>query len=96
MSKRPTANKRFRKSFGKIKKIVEIPDLIGMQRDSYQRFLQMNVVPEEREEIGLQSVYKSVYSRSRILPEVLLWNLFHIRFAEVKHSVEECSASTEE
>jgi DNA-directed RNA polymerase subunit beta len=47
MSKRPTANKRIRKSFGKIKKIVEIPDLIGMQRDSYQRFLQMNVAPEK-------------------------------------------------
>ena len=61
MSNRPTANKRIRKSFGKIKKIVEIPDLIGMQRDSYQRFLQMGVPPEKREDIGLQAVFKSVF-----------------------------------
>jgi DNA-directed RNA polymerase subunit beta len=34
MSDRPLANKRIRKNFGKIQKIVDIPDLIGMQRES--------------------------------------------------------------
>ncbi len=43
MSGRPSAVKRIRKNFGKIRKIVEIPDLIGMQRESFTRFLQMDV-----------------------------------------------------
>ena len=41
MSERPLAGKRIRKNFGKISKIVEIPDLIGVQRESFMRFLQM-------------------------------------------------------
>lgn len=89
MSKRPTANKRIRKSFGKIKKIVEIPDLIGMQRDSYQRFLQMNVPPEKREDIGLQAVFKSVFPIKDFTGSASL-EFVSYRFAEIKHSEEEC------
>ena len=61
MSKRSLAMKRIRKNFGRIKKIIEIPDLIGMQRESFRRFLQMDIPPEKREDIGLQAVYKSVF-----------------------------------
>ena len=89
MSKRPTANKRIRKSFGKIKKIVEIPDLIGMQRDSYQRFLQMNIAPEKREDIGLQAVFKSVFPIKDFTGSASL-EFVSYRFAEIKHSEEEC------
>ncbi len=89
MSKRPTAKKRVRKSFGKIKKIVEIPDLIGMQRDSYQRFLQMNVPPERREDIGLQAVFKSVFPIKDFTGSASL-EFVSYRFAEIKHSEEEC------
>ena len=89
MSKRPTANKRIRKSFGKIKKIVEIPDLIGMQRDSYQRFLQRNVAPEKREDIGLQAVFKSVFPIKDFTGSASL-EFVSYRFAEIKHSEEEC------
>jgi DNA-directed RNA polymerase subunit beta len=48
MSKNPLAPKRIRKNFGKIKQIVGIPDLIGMQRESFQRLLQNDVPPEKR------------------------------------------------
>ncbi len=89
MSKRPTGNKRIRKSFGKIKKIVEIPDLIGMQRDSYQRFLQMDIPPDKREEIGLQAVFKSVFPIKDFTGSASL-EFVSYRFAEVKHSEEEC------
>ncbi|BBO85536.1 DNA-directed RNA polymerase subunit beta [Desulfosarcina ovata subsp. sediminis] len=89
MSKRPTANKRIRKSFGKIKKIVEIPDLIGMQRDSYQRFLQMDIPPEKREDIGLQAVFKSVFPIKDFTGSASL-EFVSYRFAEIKHSEEEC------
>jgi len=52
---------RVRKSFGKIKQIVDIPNLIEMQRQSYERFLQKDVDPDERVDKGLQGVFKGVF-----------------------------------
>jgi DNA-directed RNA polymerase subunit beta len=52
---------RERKDFSKIRTTVEIPNLIEIQRKSYERFLQMNRLPSEREDQGLQSVFKSVF-----------------------------------
>jgi DNA-directed RNA polymerase subunit beta len=50
-----------RHDFSKIKTAVRIPNLIEIQRDSYNRFLQMDLLPEEREPIGLQAVFQSVF-----------------------------------
>src|SRR6266849_9025758 len=52
---------RERKDFSKIKTTVPIPNLIEIQKKSYERFLQMNRLPSEREDAGLQSVFKSVF-----------------------------------
>jgi DNA-directed RNA polymerase subunit beta len=52
---------RERRDFSKIKTVVPIPNLIEIQKKSYDRFLQMNRLPAEREDIGLQSVFKSVF-----------------------------------
>ena len=52
---------RERKDFSKIKTTVPIPNLIEIQRKSYERFLQMIRLPSEREDAGLQSVFKSVF-----------------------------------
>ena len=52
---------RERKDFSKIKTTIPIPNLIEIQRKSYERFLQMNRLPSEREDVGLQSVFKSVF-----------------------------------
>src|SRR6187402_1749138 len=52
---------RERKDFSKIRTTVPIPNLIEIQRKSYERFLQMNRLPTEREDAGLQSVFKSVF-----------------------------------
>ncbi len=81
--------KRIRKSFGKIRKIVEIPDLIGMQRGSYHRFLQVAVPPEKREDIGLQSVFRSVFPIKDFSGSASL-EFVSYKFGLVKHSVEEC------
>ncbi len=89
MSSRPLAPKRIRKDFGKIKQIVEIPDLIGMQRESFQRFLQMDIPPEKREDIGLQTVFKSVYPIKDFTGSASL-EFVSYRFGEIKHSIEEC------
>ena len=54
-------NFRIRHSFGKINQIIQIPNLIDIQKKSYEKFLQANVPPHERTDIGLQSVFKSVF-----------------------------------
>ena len=57
----PTNVYRERKDFSKIKTTVPIPNLIEIQRKSYERFLQIGRLAGEREDVGLQSVFKSVF-----------------------------------
>src|SRR4051812_39577145 len=54
-------NRRIRKDFSKISTPVEIPNLIELQRKSYEKFLQADVPPAKRETSGLQAVFKSVF-----------------------------------
>src|SRR6266852_4978178 len=58
---RRTSQAPERHDFSKIKTAVPIPNLIEIQRESYNRFLQMDLLPEERQNTGLQSVFKSVF-----------------------------------
>jgi DNA-directed RNA polymerase subunit beta len=52
---------RTRLDFSKIPTAIQIPNLIEVQRKSYERFLQMDKLPAEREDGGLQSVFTSVF-----------------------------------
>ena len=52
---------RDRMDFAKIHTSIPIPNLIEVQRKSYHRFLQMDVLPSEREDVGLQAVFNSVF-----------------------------------
>jgi DNA-directed RNA polymerase subunit beta len=52
---------RQRINFSKIPTVIKIPNLIEVQRLSYERFLQMNLLPSEREDVGLQAVFNSVF-----------------------------------
>ena len=54
-------NFRARKSFAKIGKIIDIPNLIDIQKSSYDKFLQTDVSPRERKEMGLEEVFRSVF-----------------------------------
>jgi DNA-directed RNA polymerase subunit beta len=58
---RRTSQAPQRHDFSKIKTAVPIPNLIEIQRESYNRFLQMDLLPEERQNTGLQSVFRSVF-----------------------------------
>ena len=58
--------RRSRQDFGKIPSIVEIPNLIEVQKRSYETFLQKDVPADRREEIGLQAVFKSVFPDRRL------------------------------
>ena len=53
--------KRERLSFGKIPEILDLPDLIEIQKSSYEEFLQRNTLPEERKDKGLQAVFNEIF-----------------------------------
>lgn len=54
-------NRRIRKDFSRISTPVDIPNLIDLQRKSYEKFLQADVPPQKRENIGLLAVFRSVF-----------------------------------
>ncbi len=58
---RRTSQAPNRVDFSKIYTTAQIPNLIEVQRESYNRFLQMDLLPEEREKVGLQSVFGSIF-----------------------------------
>jgi len=54
-------SKRERTGFAEIPSAIPIPNLIGIQKESYNRFLQMNLLPNERSDVGLQAVFKNIF-----------------------------------
>ena len=78
-----------RTDFAKIPQVVEIPHLLEVQLESYERFLQRNVPMDKREGIGLESVFRSVFpvvsARGEFTLEYLGYNI-----GEPKYVVEEC------
>ena len=55
------SNFRIRKNLGRVRRIIDVPNLIDIQKSSYDKFLQTNVPPSDRQEIGLQAVFRSVF-----------------------------------
>ena len=89
MSSRVGSNLRFRRSFGRIKKIIEIPNLIEIQKRSYDEFLQRAVSPAERRDTGLQGVFKSVFP-IKDFNETASLEFVSYQLGEPKYSVDEC------
>ncbi len=89
MSAKPVAVRRIRKNFGKIKQVTDIPDLIGVQRQSYDRFLQKDIDPDQRDDIGLQTVFNSVFPIKDFTGCASL-EFVSYRFVDAKNDVEEC------
>ena len=56
-----TERKRVRKNFGKLKEVSKFPNLIEIQKKSYEDFLLEHANPSERPDKGLQKVFKSVF-----------------------------------
>src|SRR5512145_3406909 len=82
-------NLRLRRTFGRIKKIIDIPNLIEIQRRSYEEFLQKDVAPEARRDPGLQAVFKSVFPIKDFNETASLEFVSYI-LGEPKYSVDEC------
>ncbi|MCK8602689.1 DNA-directed RNA polymerase subunit beta [Desulfoferrobacter suflitae] len=82
---------RVRKNFGKIQNIIDIPNLIQMQKESYSNFLQLDVAPGARETKGLQEVFKSVFPIEDFSGTASL-EFVEYSFGQVKYDVDECLA----
>jgi len=61
MIKSQTNHRRVRKSFGRIETVAEMPNLIDIQKSSYNEFLQVDMPVEKRQDVGLQAVFNSVF-----------------------------------
>ncbi|WP_407951520.1 DNA-directed RNA polymerase subunit beta [Pendulispora albinea] len=55
------SNFRIRKDLGRVQRIIEVPNLIDIQKSSYDKFLQATVPQSDRVEVGLQAVFRSVF-----------------------------------
>jgi len=56
-----TEKKRIRKDFGKLPEAMDVPFLLSIQLDSYEGFTQEQITPEQRQDLGLQAAFKSVF-----------------------------------
>jgi DNA-directed RNA polymerase subunit beta len=89
MASRVANNLRLRRSFGRIKKIIDIPNLIEIQKQSYEDFLQRDVAPGERRDGGLQGVFRSVFPIKDFNDTASL-EFVSYSLGDPKYSVEEC------
>ena len=84
-----TGKKRIRKSFGRIPEAVTMPNLIEVQRSSYEQFLQRDVRPADRNGDGLEAVFKSVFPIKDFNERAVLEYVSY-EFEDPKYDVEEC------
>ena len=82
---------RVRKTFSRLHRIVQVPDLIHVQRDSYERFLQRHVPHEQREMTGLQAIFSSVFPIQDFNKTASL-EFVHFHLEDPKYDVPECRA----
>ncbi|MCZ6623444.1 MAG: hypothetical protein O7B35_04325, partial [Deltaproteobacteria bacterium] len=82
-------NLRFHRNFGRIKKVIDMPYLIEIQENSYDFFLQKNIAPNQRKNVGLQEVFKSVFP-IKDFNETASLEFVSYGLGEPKYDVEEC------
>ena len=84
-----TGRKRLRKYFGKIVEVAEMPNLIEVQKTSYEQFLQVAKPEAGRADEGLQAVFSSVFP-IKDFSESSLLEYVDYHFEDPKYDVEEC------
>lgn len=84
-----TGRKRIRKFFGKIHEVAEMPNLIEVQKASYDQFLQIAEPKGGRPDDGLQAVFKSVFPISDFSNTAML-EFVRYEFEPPKYDVDEC------
>ncbi len=81
--------KRIRKNFGRIGDAAPMPNLIQVQKDSYEQFLQRHMRPAQRQNEGIEAVFKSVFPISDFTETAVLEYVSY-EFEAPKYDVEEC------
>ena len=81
--------KRIRKSFGRIGDAAPMPNLIQVQKDSYDQFLQRRIPHEERKNQGIEAVFRSVFPITDFTETAVLEYVSY-EFEEPKYDTEEC------
>ena len=89
MARSFTGRKRVRKTFGRIPEVTRMPNLIEVQKTSYDQFLQMDVPVSERKIVGIQAVFESVFP-IRDFAERAELQFMRYDLEEPKYDVEEC------
>ena len=84
-----TGKKRIRSSFGRIPEAVQMPNLIEVQRASYEQFLQRETRAGLRKDQGIEAVFKSVFPIKGFNERAVLEYVTY-EFEEPKYDVEEC------
>ncbi|MCS6911850.1 MAG: DNA-directed RNA polymerase subunit beta [Myxococcales bacterium] len=82
-------NFRVRKNYAKITKIIDIPNLIDIQKQSYDKFLQKDIPPDKREDVGLQGVFRSVFP-IKDFSETSSLEFVSYHLDKPKYDVDEC------
>src|ERR1700679_1401060 len=82
-------NFRVRKNYAKITKIIDIPNLIDIQKQSYEKFLQKDIPADQREDVGLQGVFKSVFP-IKDFSETSSLEFVSYNLEKPKYDVDEC------
>ena len=78
-----------RKSFEKVKPVIEMPNLLSVQLDSYRNFLQRDVPPEKREPKGLQAVFLDAFPIEDVYGKYEL-QFVSYELGRPRYTVEEC------
>ncbi|MEO5364624.1 MAG: DNA-directed RNA polymerase subunit beta, partial [Magnetococcus sp. DMHC-8] len=84
-----TEKKRLRKNFGRIPTIIDIPDLIAIQKRSFDRFLQEGVATGARSDFGLHGVFLSVFPIQDYAGTLSLEYVSY-QLGEPKYEMDEC------
>jgi DNA-directed RNA polymerase subunit beta len=79
----------FRKNFGRIRKILDIPNLIDIQTDSYRKFLQQDIDPDKRGNYGLRGAFNSVFPISDFSGKCSL-EFVSYKIGDVRYDMQEC------
>ncbi len=83
--------REFRKNFGRIQKIIDVPNLIDIQMKSYEKFLQKDTPLERRGNFGLQGAFKSIFPISDFSGKCSL-EFVSYKIGESRYDVKECIA----
>ena len=77
------------KDFSKYPPLIDVPDLLKMQRASYEEFLQKDIPPEKRENKGLEAIFREVFPVESFNGKMSL-EYVQYRFIEPRYSMEKC------